>query len=136
MRLISSIIIHCSYTPPSMDIGVAEIRSWHVEGDGWKDIGYHFVIRRHGLCEVGRPVEIAGAHVRGHNGNSIGVCLVGGMAEGDKRPDCNFTKHQWRRLFHLVDELTDKYPGAEVLGHRDLDPNKACPTFDVKEWWG
>ena len=128
------IVIHCSYTPPSMDIGVVEIRVWHHQ-NGWRDLGYHHVIRRDGTVEPGRPEDQHGAHVRGHNGTSLGVCLVGGMAQADKRPDCNFTTDQWTALDALVYELKQRYPNAEVVGHRDLDPGKACPTFDVAAWW-
>lgn len=105
MRTIDSIIIHCAYTPPGMDIGATEIRRWHVEERGWKDIGYHYVVRRDGDVEPGRDldgdgdvVEEVGAHAAGHNAHSIGICLVGGRAEDDQAPDCNFTPAQWSSL--------------------------------------
>lgn len=136
MRSIDTIIVHCSYTPPSMNIGAAEIRRWHVEERDWADIGYHYVIRRDGACEPGRPIEKNGAHAKGHNGGSIGVCLVGGMAEGDRRPDCNFTCSQWASLRLLVRELMELYDidVARIIGHRDVNAGKACPTFDVPAW--
>jgi N-acetylmuramoyl-L-alanine amidase len=141
-RVISQIIVHCAYTPPSMDIGAKEIRAWHVDGNGWLDIGYHYVIRRGGQVEPGRDldgdgdvIEEVGAHARGFNANSIGICLVGGKAEGADRPDCNFTTAQWDALDKLVRTLTQRFSGVAVIGHRDVDPNKDCPTFDVKAWW-
>jgi N-acetyl-anhydromuramyl-L-alanine amidase AmpD len=134
MRPINTIILHCSYTPPSMDIGVAEIRRWHVGENGWSDIGYHYVIRRNGELEAGRPVGSVGAHAKGHNTGSIGVCLVGGMAEGDQRPDCNFSRRQWDRLDLFARGLLLTYPGCTILGHRDVAPGRACPTFDAKAW--
>jgi len=73
---IQKLIIHCADTPPNMDVGAEEIRRWHVEGNGWSDIGYHYVIRRCGLIETGRDESTPGAHVRGHNTGSIGVCMV------------------------------------------------------------
>jgi len=94
-RPINLIVVHASYTPPSMDIGAETIRDWHVNDNGWDDIGYHYVITRAGEVEVGRPLEMAGAHVRGHNDDSIGVCLIGGMAEDESTPECNFTHWQW-----------------------------------------
>lgn len=136
MRKIDSIIIHCSATKPDMNIGAAEIRDWHVSGNGWADIGYHFVIRRNGMTETGRPIEKAGAHAYGHNASSIGICLVGGIDQ-DGKADCNYTHHQWTALKALVRSLTDrtgKAPGARVLGHRDVS-HKACPCFNVSAWW-
>ena len=134
MRKIEEIIIHCSYTPPSMDVGASTIRDWHVNGNGWDDIGYHFVIRREGSIETGRPVEIQGAHVYGHNANSIGVCMIGGMAEDEETPDTNFTRWQWEALEVLVDDLTNEMGDLTVTGHRDYDDHKACPCFDVSAW--
>jgi len=134
MRAINRIVIHCAYTKPSMAIGAADIRRWHVEENGWRDIGYHFVIRRDGTLEKGRPVEQAGAHVAGHNGDSLGVCLVGGMSE-QGQPDCNFTRAQWQQLDSLVQSLAKAYGVSAVCGHCDLDNRKPCPCFDVKSWW-
>ena len=70
-----SIIIHCAATKPSMDIGYQEIRKWHVEDNGWDDVGYHFIIRRNGKYEKGRPEGYSGAHAPSHNSRSIGICL-------------------------------------------------------------
>lgn len=128
------IILHCAYTPPDMDIGAAEIRKWHVKDNGWADIGYHYVIRRNGAVENGRPEGQMGAHTKGYNMRSLGICLVGGMREGDKAPDCNFTAAQWASLASLVTDLLTRHPEAKVAGHRDFDPGRACPTFDAKAW--
>jgi N-acetyl-anhydromuramyl-L-alanine amidase AmpD len=133
MRTISQIIIHCAYTTPSMDVGVNEITRWHVQDRGFSDIGYHFVIRRDGTIETGRDVNEPGAHAKGHNANSLGVCLVGGMS-ADGKPDSNYTREQWDALRALVEALVDMHGVKEVVGHRDVS-NKPCPCFDVKEWW-
>jgi len=137
MRTINKIIIHAAYTPPGMDIGAAEIRSWHVDGNGWADIGYNHVIRRNGVVEEGRPIEQQGAHVAGHNHDSIGICLVGGelAGAGAQTPDCNYTAAQWAALEALVGYYSRRFPGAAIRGHRDYDPKKACPCFDVAAWW-
>jgi hypothetical protein len=128
MREINAIIIHCADTPADMDIGAEEIRRWHVDGNGWSDIGYHKVIRRNGMIEPGRDERRIGAHAYGRNEDSIGVCMVGG------KPDCNFTAAQWKALEGVVGALLHHYPGAEVIGHRDVS-SKTCPNFDVKAWW-
>lgn len=116
-----------------MDVGVDVIRRWHVDGNGWSDVGYHYVIDRRGRVENGRDEMLPGAHTRGHNSDSIGVCLVGGV-NGDGIADCNFTKNQWHSLEQVIESLLVKYPGATVKGHRDYDKTKACPTFDVSSW--
>lgn len=143
------IAVHCSATQASADIGRAEIDRWHRQ-KGWLMIGYHFVIRRDGTIERGRPIDMAGAHVEGHNHESIGICMVGGVkqvpdADGkddpdgpqwDLEPENNFTEDQFQSLAQLVLELRNKgYGAATVQGHRDFPGvTKACPSFDVKSW--
>ena len=129
MRKINQIVIHCSDTPASMDIGAITIRKWHTKERGWSDIGYHFVIRRNGTIENGRAIETIGAHVGGHNINSIGVCWVGGKDGIDNR-----TNEQKESLFLLLSGLIDKFPNSEILGHRDFEGvKKYCPSFDAKK---
>jgi N-acetylmuramoyl-L-alanine amidase len=81
MRKINRIFVHCSDTPTGRDVSAADIKRWHTDpkpkGNGWRDIGYSHVIRIDGTIELGRPVEQVGAHVAGHNSDSIGICLVG-----------------------------------------------------------
>lgn len=126
------IIIHCAATSPSMDIGAREIERWHRQR-GFLTIGYHYVIRRDGTIETGRPVDTVGAHVSGMNSVSVGVCLVGGVKEKDKTtPEANYTDAQYSTLKKLVGELKQKYPNAKVRGHRDFAA-KACPCFEVRE---
>lgn len=127
------IVIHCSATPPDMDIGVDTIRKWHVEGNKWKDVGYHAVIRRNGGVERGRWERIPGAHVEGYNSRSIAVCMVGGV-DKDMKPEDNFTAAQWSALLDLISYWHGNYPNAKIVGHRELDSGKACPSFDVQEW--
>jgi N-acetylmuramoyl-L-alanine amidase len=140
MRKITEIFIHCSATRPqwmannTSDQKFAEIKRWHVEDNGWKDIGYHYVIDRNGQVVAGRPIEQAGAHVRNHNANSIGICLVGGHggATTDKFED-HFTEDQSKALWELLDDLTPKFPDAKIRGHNEA-ANKACPCFNVSEF--
>jgi N-acetyl-anhydromuramyl-L-alanine amidase AmpD len=128
-RPIDLIVVHCSDTPAHMDTSAADIDRWHKER-GWKGIGYHYVVRRNGVVERGRPLELAGAHVAGHNANSIGICVVGGGGGA-----FNFTTPQMDTLADMLIVLTGLYPQARVCGHRDLDPGKACPTIDVTAFW-
>jgi hypothetical protein len=133
MRTISKIIIHCAATRPDMDVGAKEIRGWHVNGNGWDDIGYHGVIRRDGILESGRPMDQPGAHTTGHNAHSIGICLVGGLKDDGKTPDANYTLAQWATLKRVVADLRKKYPNATVHGHNEFAA-KDCPCFDVQKW--
>ena len=130
---IKYIVVHCSATKANMDIGLAEIDEWH-RARGWSGIGYHGVIRRNGTLESGRPLDVPGAHAKGHNHESIGVCLVGGL-DSNGRPENNFTEAQFETLRLIIGGFRKHFPAAEVLGHRDL-PHvaKDCPCFDVREW--
>ncbi|MDE5785552.1 MAG: N-acetylmuramoyl-L-alanine amidase [Duncaniella sp.] len=132
MRKINKIIIHCSATAEGRDYTVAQIREWHVKGNGWRDIGYHYVIYRDGSVHTGRPLEQTGAHTSGHNANSIGICYIGGYAADSKTPKDTRTEAQRIALRRLVKELQEKYPGATVHGHNEF-ANKACPCFDVRK---
>lgn len=144
---IKYIVIHCSATKAQQDIGRNTIADWH-KAKGWNDIGYHFVIRRNGTLEMGRPLSDVGAHAYGYNRMSWGVCMVGGLDYLSKPYD-NFTDAQFATLKTVIQVLKAIAPDAEVLGHRDLSPDinndgvidkwewlKACPCFDVKTWWG
>lgn len=131
---VAHLIVHCAATPPSMDIGKAEITTWHLKR-GFFDIGYHYVIRRDGRIEKGRPDDQPGAHAVKFNGKSIGICLVGGVKEADKKtPEFNFTELQMATLRTLLRQLQRQFPNAEIIGHRDVDKGKACPSFDVREY--
>lgn len=133
LKDVQFITLHCSATRPTQVAGVKEIRQWHKKR-GWADIGYHFVVRRDGKVEKGRPLSQTGAHVQGWNQNNIGICLEGGL--NDKfQPANNFTREQWRSLKPLVAGLKATASKAKVVGHRDFPKvDKACPCFDAKAW--
>ncbi len=133
MNNIKYLVVHCSATPPTMNIGKEEIKQWHLER-GWSDIGYHVVIRRNGVVEYGRPFDKMGAHIKGYNKNSLGVCLVGGVDDKGK-PSNNFTERQFNTLGCVLTALEMLFPGASIRGHRDFPGvTKACPSFDVDLW--
>ena len=143
MRALDEIIVHCTDTRPDWMNGrttaekVAEIRRWHVSPpNSWSDIGYHFLIDRNGKVATGRPVEKVGAHVKGHNANSIGISLIGGhgSASSDKFED-HFTPEQATSLRDLITELRRKHGINKVSGHNEY-ANKACPGFNLKAWYG
>ena len=130
MRDINLIVVHCSATPEGRDVSTETIRGWHVNERKWSDIGYHYVIELNGKVKNGRPLERAGAHVRGFNKNSIGICYVGGMTADMKEPKDTRTKAQKESLLNLILELKLKFPNAVVRGHNDF-ASKACPSFDA-----
>ena len=130
MRNINQIIVHCTATPEGRDIDAATIKKWHVEDNGWSDIGYHWVIRLDGKIEKGRTESISGAHAKGHNDNSIGVVYVGGC-DAQMKPKDTRTNAQKETLKCLLQDLKGRYPNAEIIGHRDVS-SKECPSFDAK----
>lgn len=133
LKDVQFITLHCSATRPTQIAGVKEIRQWHRK-KGWADIGYHFVVRRDGRVEKGRPITETGAHVQGWNKNNVGICLEGGINDRFQ-PENNFTREQWRALKPLVAGLREKATKAKIVGHRDFPKvDKACPCFDAKTW--
>ena len=103
-----------------------------------RSIGYHFFIHLNGCVLIGRGLHEMGAHARGYNAKSIGICMAG----TDK-----FTVAQWDALRGNVTGLLKEFPASRVCGHRDLSPDvdgdgtveprewlKICPGFDVTAW--
>jgi N-acetylmuramoyl-L-alanine amidase len=129
-RQVNKIIVHCTATPEGRDVTVDEIRRWHVEEKNWSDIGYHWIVTLNGTLERGRPEHIQGAHAKGFNKNSIGLCYVGGV-DKDMNPKDTRTEGQKETLKCILEDLKDRYPNAEIIGHRDVS-SKACPSFDAK----
>ena len=129
MRSITLIIVHCSAVRPDQQSSAAQIDTWHRER-GWKlGIGYHYVVRRDGQVEPGRPEFLVGAHCLNHNAHSIGVCYEGGLDIRGQPADTR-TAEQKQAMRQLLEELHGRYPRALIVGHHDLDPGKDCPCFD------
>jgi len=164
-RNITLIVIHCSASPngdslfrgtlgqPGFTTPVQTIDAWHAARGFKRDekarrffnpdlvaIGYHFVIYRNGVVVTGRAEQEMGAHVKGYNQKSLGICLIG---------IDQYSPEQWQSLRELIVLLLKRYPDARIVGHRDLSPDrngngvvepaewtKTCPGFDVAEWLG
>lgn len=129
MRTITLIIVHCSANKASSALRMADIDRYH-RSLGWNGCGYHYVIPTDGSIESGRPEERVGAHCKHHNRHSIGICYIGGLS-ADGKPADTRTEAQRIALRKLLDRLHKKYPKALIVGHRDLDPRKDCPCFEV-----
>lgn len=146
LKEVKYLAVHCSATTPSQDVGAVDIDKWH-RLRGFLRIGYHYVIRRDGTIEKGRPDNQSGAHTTGYNSVSLGICLVGGV---EKPTDVkrntngavvslvskdNFTDAQYASLELLLRHLKKTYPKAIIQGHRDFPKvAKDCPCFEVKDF--
>lgn len=164
-RKTTLIVIHCSASPngdslfrgslgqPGFTTPINTIDAWHAERGFLRDvqarrcfnpdlaaIGYHYVIYRNGVSVSGRAEQEPGAHAKGYNQKSLGICLIG---------TDQYTPEQWQTLRELITLLQKRYPDARIVGHRDLSPDrngnggvepdewtKTCPGFDVAEWLG
>ena len=132
MRSVKQLIIHCSDSPDDLDVGFIEVNNWHKErhweSESGVHCGYHFIIRRNGVIEVGRTADEIGAHCKGANGDSIGICLIGTK---------KFDQKQFDSLIRLVTGLKRQYVITTVAGHRDyptaIQQGKTCPNFEVKK---
>ena len=129
MRTVTLIIVHCSANKAGSALRMKDIDRYH-RSLGWKGCGYHYVIPTDGTIETGRDEAEVGAHCRNHNRHSIGVCYIGGLS-ADGKPEDTRTEAQRTALRKLLEVLHRKYPRALIVGHRDLDPRKACPCFDA-----
>lgn len=137
-RTTDTIYLHCTDTPPAMDVDIATVRRWHTDappkGNGWKEVGYHYLIKRDGTLEKGRDTALLGAGVAGHNATSVHVALVGGRSARGRRAENNFTDAQWRTLKMTLDSLRRRYAKSIIKGHNEDDSGKYCPSFNVAEW--
>ena len=129
MRTITLIVVHCSANKAGSAFRMADIDRYH-RSLGWKGCGYHYVIPTDGTIETGRDEAVVGAHCRNHNRHSIGICYIGGLS-ADGKPMDTRTDAQRIALRCLLEHLHWKYPKALIVGHRDLNPQKVCPCFDV-----
>jgi N-acetylmuramoyl-L-alanine amidase len=119
------LVVHCSDTPDDTPLTARDIHQMHI-GFGWNGVGYHRIIRRDGMVEAARPDYWVGAHVKGFNDVSLGVCLIGRY---------EFSSVQMDSLEALLKKWKWNYPNAQICGHRDFEyTDKTCPNFDVAVW--
>lgn len=120
------IIIHHTEVRGRHDVN--EVHQWHLN-KGWAGIGYHYYIDKDGQIFEGRPRDTWGAHVKSHNGDSIGVCFEGHF---DKE---KMNEKQLEAAVLLISVLSLAYGNAAIRGHRNFNPAKSCPgkNFPMKE---
>lgn len=129
MRPINELIWHCTATPEGRHVTRDQIDQWH-KARGWKGIGYHKVVHLDGSVSEGRPESEIGAHVSGHNTNTIGYVYVGGLDKDKLQPKDTRTKAQKATMIRLTQEAIAKYNLKKITGHREYAA-KACPCFDA-----
>lgn len=131
MRTINEIIVHCSATKEGKSFSVQDINRWHIR-EGYNGIGYHYVVYLDGTIAKGRSIDKVGAHTKGHNAESIGICYIGGL-DGENKPKDTRTKAQKESLKQLIGDLCAEYPTInKISGHRQYAA-KACPCFDAEK---
>lgn len=133
MRHFDTIIVHCTATRVGRDVTAAEVDTWHKER-GFDCIGYHYLIRLDGTIEKGRSLNRIGAHCKGHNRHSVGICYVGGL-DANGLPCDTRTPAQKDSLARLIWNLTQRalllgFGLVAVRGHRDF-AKVDCPCFDA-----
>ena len=142
MRQINRIVIHCSATKSTQTFTAEQVKQSHLQR-GFKTWGYHFYIRTSGTVNEMRPLSELGAHAKGFNANSIGICYEGGLDPSGKAVDTR-TDVQKSSMHKLVKDLVSRFAIKNIDGHRDLSPDlngngiiepnewiKMCPCFDV-----
>lgn len=126
MRKIDFIALHCTDSDNPKHNNIKTVKHWHVVENGWSDIGYNFLVLDGGQIEIGRPIHLIPAHIKGFNKNSVSICLTGSK---------NFTEEQFESTSKLVGMLLSVLglTKLDVLGHNTLDSSKTCPNFDLNE---
>lgn len=122
------IVVHHTGNPSDDDLSAEDIHEMH-QNQGWAGIGYHYVIRKNGQIEQGRPEWAVGSHAYGENWHSIGIHVSGNFEEAEP------TEYQIESLAYLIGWLCEEYdldPSVAVVGHRDLMAT-ACPGENLYE---
>ena len=124
---IEYIILHCSDSPQGRGDTAESIHAWHLER-GFDGIGYHYVVLEDGATEVGRPQYWQGAHTKGYNHNSLGICMIG---------KDTFPPEQINGVLNLINGLMVQHniPINRVLGHSEtaLANGKTCPIYPMSD---
>ena len=124
---ITRLVVHHSATSVD-DTTVDDIRKWHVIDNGWDAIGYHWVITGLGILHYTRPITMQGAHAKGFNNGSLGVCLIGNNEEQENR----WRREQLYALHSLWLAISRVIKDLDVYGHRDITDRTVCPGIDIR----
>ena len=140
------LVIHCTATPEGREVSAAEIRRWHTApvsqgGRGWKQVGYTDMVHLDGrvehLVDNNEDAQVDTWEVTngaaGYNNVSRHIVYVGGCNKAGKPKDTR-TEAQREALKHYVEDFHARFPQVKIVGHHELNPGKACPSFDVPTW--
>ncbi len=126
-RSVHTTFLHCSASDNPLHDDVTVIRQWHLL-NGWKDVGYHFYIKKNGNIQVGRSIEQTPAAQMGFNTGTIAICL-GGLN--------NFTEEQFITLRTLCKQIDAAHrtpeKGMRFRGHKEVDKTRLCPVYPYKK---
>ena len=139
------LVIHCTATPEGREVSVAEIRRWHTApppvARGWKQVGYTDLVHLDGRIERLAdnnedanvdPWEVTNG-AAGYNSVSRHIVYVGGC-DNHLAPKDTRTEAQREVLKRYVEDFHARFPQVRIVGHHELNPGKACPSFDVSKW--
>lgn len=130
-RVINEIIVHCTDTKVTQNFDISDVRQWHISR-GFNDVGYHYYIKLDGTVQLGRALKVAGAHCKGHNSHSIGICFEGGLnADGTKWDGP--LEAQIESFFIVFDYIDALIPNIKVSNHYEYS-TKTCPNFNIHEY--
>lgn len=146
MAQMKRLVIHCTATPEGREVSAADIRHWHTDpvsrgGKGWKQVGYTDLIHLDGRVErmvdnnedaEVDPWEVTNG-AKGYNSTSRHIVYAGGCDKQMKPKDTR-TEAQHKALTNYVRDFHRRFPTIRIVGHRELDKSKACPSFDVQAW--
>lgn len=139
-RDVSSVVIHATETFTNKNIGAEEIDAIQKKL-GEDEVGYHYVIRRDGRLQRGRPVEKEGSHcpTGNYDKTSIGIVMVGGINRASteqsfETSSASFTRAQYNTLEQFLQVFYNNFSGGEVFGHSDIETDELDPYFDVSEY--
>lgn len=143
MAILKRIVIHCTDTPQGREVSKYDITRWHKNpkplGNGWTHYGYHLLVHLNGDISLLQPLpktnnmtnDCVANGVKGYNADSLHVCYVGGREKTTKKHIDTRTPAQKLVLQEIVRSLRNRYGHLAVVGHRDLNPARACPCFDA-----
>ena len=125
IRKVNLIIIHCSASDHPAHDDISVIDQWH-RARGWSGCGYHYFITKSGEVQVGRKENQIGAHAKGYNKNSIGICFSG---------EHDFTNDQFYSAKRLIIGILNLYglEPIDIIAHNQVNKNKTCPNFDISK---
>lgn len=147
MKRLTLLVIHCTDTPEGREVSAADIRRWHTlpvsqGGRGWKQVGYTDMFyldgHRERLVDNNEdgwvdPWEVTNG-AAGYNSVARHIVYVGGRSSIGGTPSDTRTPAQREAMAQYVTDFHRRFPDVRIVGHNELNPAKACPSFDVQRW--